>query len=215
MPYQPQRLKFESIYSHFLTFPPWENKRLFYWLTAILEKSAIRAPRKILDIGCGNGKIAHTLEDNGFTVFGIDLARNAIKFSRDKYRLSKTFVADAAKLPFKDKSFDLVIDIGLLHCISPPNRHGIKEEIIRVTKKRGYYFISCFIRNNDVPYDEPIFYAYIHKKGVTKKQVSVTRQIPTWGLAIQDVKRIFKGDFVVERQYSFSDRHMVLLRKRR
>lgn len=68
---------------------------------------------KILEIGCGSGSTISMLKN--YYIVGIDLSKTAVKIS---YRHgAKVIVADAKKLPFKNKSFKLAFALGVLeHC---------------------------------------------------------------------------------------------------
>ncbi|MFA5799525.1 MAG: class I SAM-dependent methyltransferase [Candidatus Peribacteraceae bacterium] len=78
---------------------------------------------RLLDVGCGSGVHMIRFLDRFAHVAGVDyskamiaLARNAlIKNGRDNWELK---CADAASLPFPDKSFDVVIGMGLLDYVS-------------------------------------------------------------------------------------------------
>lgn len=87
--------------------------------------------RKVLDIGCGYGKYTQMLSKKFYTVTGIDLSQQSINFARSQHNEPNIayIVADSRKLPFKDKSFDVVFSRISLHSLS---------EMFRVLKPKGF-----------------------------------------------------------------------------
>lgn len=83
--------------------------------------------KKILDVGTGDGKIAHNLSNRlGVKITGVDtLVQERPKIPVIKY--------DGKKLPFKDNSFDCVTFIDVLHHCT--NQEELISEARRVTRK--------------------------------------------------------------------------------
>ena len=77
-----------------------------------VEKLAIKyVSGKVLDIGCGAGRVVLYLQILGHDVVGIDLAPGAIEASR-KMGVSKAFEMSASDLKFNDEIFDTVVMFG-------------------------------------------------------------------------------------------------------
>ncbi|MFW9806057.1 MAG: class I SAM-dependent methyltransferase [Candidatus Thorarchaeota archaeon] len=77
-----------------------------------IEKIAIKQARgKVLDVGCGAGRVAIYLQILGHDVVGIDLAHGAIEASR-RMGLKRGYVMSAAELEFKDEIFDTIVFFG-------------------------------------------------------------------------------------------------------
>ena len=91
-----------------------------------------------LDVGCGNGAIAHYFKSCSKAFFGIDSAHEFIgKFdTKDAFLLG----GDGVELPFKDEAFDVVICAQVYeHAADAP---GLVSEIRRVLKRDGVVFFS-------------------------------------------------------------------------
>jgi ubiquinone/menaquinone biosynthesis C-methylase UbiE len=97
--------------------------------------------KKVLDIGCGNGRLGSLLvTDND--VEGIDFSEKAVEEARKKG--VKARVGDvAAGLPFSDKIFDMVLIADVLEHVFDPL--GLLTEAKRVLKPGGS--ILFFIPN--------------------------------------------------------------------
>lgn len=98
--------------------------------------------KKILDDGCASGSMANEISKilPKSKVTGIDVYNKAIKFGKTQYPHIKFLVADAHKLPFRNKSFDLVICYETIeHVVNPVK---VLQEIKRVLKKDGLGIIT-------------------------------------------------------------------------
>ena len=105
-------------------------------------------PGTVLDVGCGTGENAIFYAQNKFTVSGLDLARAAIDQARSKAKERNVKVdfqeGNALALDFKAGSFDYVTDSGLFHTFNDAQRSLFREEVARVLKPKGVYFMMCF-----------------------------------------------------------------------
>ncbi|MFZ2071229.1 MAG: class I SAM-dependent methyltransferase [Halobacteriota archaeon] len=116
-----------------LKFTPTYKKIVKMFKTINLPKDA-----KILDAGCGTGKLASFWLNEGYDILGVDISDVALAITNKKG--VKTMKADIMKgLPFEDKSFDLVYSDGLLeHFVDP---EPILTELFRVSKKYVLTFV--------------------------------------------------------------------------
>jgi len=86
----------------------------------------------ILDVGCGYGRHLKFLRNYGFSIIGVDLAKNLLKRAKT---YGEVVVADIQHLPFRDKAFDASISMwGPLNHI-PQIQKGLSE-LKRATRKR-------------------------------------------------------------------------------
>src|SRR4030095_3402430 len=74
---------------------------------------------KVLEVGCGLGTDGAQFARAGADYTGIDLTEASIELARKRFELSGLKgdfrVADAEKLEFDDRTFDLVYSHGVLH----------------------------------------------------------------------------------------------------
>ena len=107
----------------------------------------IKDVKTVLDVGCGPGNYCELFAKKGFIVTGMDYSSVMISYARGKLKNKARFiVADCYNIPFKKESFDLVVSIGVLQCISDYQK--AIEELKRTTKK--YIILSTLIRNREV-----------------------------------------------------------------
>jgi ubiquinone/menaquinone biosynthesis C-methylase UbiE len=128
--------------------PYYSNAELWDTERAILK--TIKPFSKILDAGCGAGRVSIPAAEMGFNVTGIDICQNSINAAKQiaaKQKVKAKFVAgDITNLPFEDESFD--------HALCPryvinavPLFHKRREailELLRVTKRGGEVYMLFF-----------------------------------------------------------------------
>jgi ubiquinone/menaquinone biosynthesis C-methylase UbiE len=92
---------------------------------------------KILDVGCGKGFLLYEFTQvvSGAQVAGIDISTYAIQHAKDEVRPFLT-VGSAAKLPYADKSFDLVFSINTLHNLYNYELSDALKEMERVGRNK-------------------------------------------------------------------------------
>lgn len=99
----------------------------------------------MLDLGCGNGKHHAAMEARGWKVVGIDHAEEAIRLCQDR---SLLFIADACRLPFKDRSFHAIIGIHILGHLTGQMRSLLINEAFRILKSGGIFQCTVFSRRD-------------------------------------------------------------------
>jgi len=90
------------------------------------------AGKKILDVGCGRGYLDAVVREHGGEYTGVDLV-----ISRAGFPL---VLADAARLPFPDATYDGVLCIDAFEHF--PNPERVAYEFRRVLRPGGFVFLS-------------------------------------------------------------------------
>lgn len=68
------------------------------------------AGKRVLDLGCGEGRFSRMLADRGASCVGLDVTRELCLAARARDASANQYVnADGARLPFADASFDVVV----------------------------------------------------------------------------------------------------------
>ncbi len=116
---------------------------------AMADHYGLKVGDRILDVGCGKAFLLHdfTLEVPGVEVAGIDISEYGIANAKEEVRPFLQ-VADARKLPFPDKSFDLVYSINTLHNLYCNDMVEAVREIERVARRHKYIEVESF-RNEE------------------------------------------------------------------
>lgn len=102
--------------------------------------------KKILDLGCGNGRHIVFLSEQGFDVYGIDISAEAIEIASawtTKIGLKANLrTGDIKELPYENDSFDVIISYGVLDHILFSDAKKAMQEIRRVCLPGGYIFVT-------------------------------------------------------------------------
>ncbi len=96
---------------------------------------------KLLDVGCADGNLTSKINLHlpRTKVTGVDLYKKSIEFARKNNPAIEFLVADARKLPFKNKQFDTIVCVEALEHI-PNNAEAVKE-IKRCLKDNGRFIV--------------------------------------------------------------------------
>ena len=133
--------------------------RAFMWRDLGFIKDLVKPEDKVLDFGCGNGRLAGYLKDkwsepafvkaSAAKYIGLDTSQKLIDIAKDKYaddkaefiKLSHNF----QKLPLKDNSLDIVISIAVFHHF-PSKEYSLKvaKELHRVLAPGGKIVITVW-----------------------------------------------------------------------
>ena len=118
----------------------------FNWLFYQIDFSRVN---RLLELGCGNGKLwqENKIDLRNREIFLSDISEGMVEEVRNK--LGSDFnciVADAEKIPFKDKYFDTIIANHVLFYLNDLNL-GLKE-ISRVLKPNGILYCSTYGKNH-------------------------------------------------------------------
>ncbi len=126
--------------------PPWDIGRPQREIVHLEEAGKISGD--VLDVGCGTGENALFLSSRGHDVWGVDSAPAAIEIARknaEERGLAATFlVKDTFNLHEIGRTFDTVIDSGLFHTLSDPERLCFVRNLSEVLKPGGTYFMLAF-----------------------------------------------------------------------
>ena len=135
-----------------------------------INERASLAGKKVLDVGCGAGRMAIPLSDY-LTLgryFGIDIIEPSIEWCHTNitptynnfvfqhsnifnrfYNPNGTILAKDYVFPFEDESFDFIFLTSVFTHMLPEDLEHYLSEISRVLKKGGVCFITYFLLNNE------------------------------------------------------------------
>lgn len=87
---------------------------------------------KILDLGCGNGRLVELFKGKPIEYFGIDNSEKLIEIARQKFPGQEFEIFDGLKVPFENNFFDKIYCIAVFHHI--PGK-AVRREFLNETKR--------------------------------------------------------------------------------
>jgi SAM-dependent methyltransferase len=116
---------------------------------ALARHYGLKAGDSILDVGCGKAFLLYefTQAVPGVNVHGVDISRYGIEHAKPEVRPFLE-VGNATKLPFPDRSFDLVISITTFHNLYCYDLDKALREVERVGKRHKYIVVESY-RNEE------------------------------------------------------------------
>jgi SAM-dependent methyltransferase len=136
-----RRLKFNLWYyrSH---PPPWDTG---ITPPELAEFIASHPPGCALDLGCGTGTNLITLARHGWQVTGVDYAWSAIRFAQHKAHQAgieaDLRVDNVTRLHGIHGPFNLILDIGCFHNLSPEARPAYLGHVEQLLDPSGTYLL--------------------------------------------------------------------------
>ena len=122
--------------------------RKFFWRGMEFIGDDINQGDKILDYGCGNGRLLNLLSTKikSSQYVGVDVSQKLIDIAKIKYpNYIFKKISGSQKLPYPDNNFNLVYSIAVFHHLpSEMLRKEIAEELYRVTKPGGRIIITVW-----------------------------------------------------------------------
>jgi SAM-dependent methyltransferase len=95
---------------------------------------------RLLDLGCGSGRVVELLGQAGYRVVGFDLSSRALQAARRRLGPRAGLVqGDAFALPFAPASFEAIVSLGYASVGSYP---GAQAELARVLRRGGLALID-------------------------------------------------------------------------
>ncbi len=100
---------------------------------------------KVLDAGCGDGKLAYTLSEYGFDVDATDVSFDKIEDCYQKYSDSiNWFVQDIRKLKIEKNTYSAIFCINVFPFIPDDQRFEVIDKLKKGLKPSGLIIISGF-----------------------------------------------------------------------
>ncbi len=129
----PQRSGLQRLLRRLVLYPE-------YWHLRFSGRDPLpfRGEGRILDVGCGPGKLLRVLREQGWDVYGVDFSPLAVEYARSKHNLNVT-LGELATAGYKDNFFDVVMFSHSLEHIYEPVE--TLREVHRILRPGGLLMI--------------------------------------------------------------------------
>ncbi|MDP3955724.1 MAG: class I SAM-dependent methyltransferase [bacterium] len=135
------------------TEPARDLIKFLQWLYREQEHAIPMNHTSVLDIGCGNGRnLIYMAKEFKITGSGFDISQTAIAQAIQNAQglaLHFSIQSLAERLPSKDNSQDIVLDMMASHVLNKDERVALRKEILRVLRPGGFLFFKTFALEGD------------------------------------------------------------------
>jgi ubiquinone/menaquinone biosynthesis C-methylase UbiE len=106
------------------------------------------APARVIDLGCGAGRVGLALKNSGDTVTGLDLVWPMIRTARDLYAENNIapnlLQADIQSIPCADARYDvaLIFIAAIQHIAGRSARRAVLAEVARIIRSGGVLILA-------------------------------------------------------------------------
>ena len=139
-------------------YEKWYEGDDYYWgvepgsfLDDLIRLCPPSADKKVLDIGCGEGKDAVYVAQKGYSVTGFDLAENVIrktiKLAEDRGVKVTAYVDDINTFT-PDGQYDIIYSTGTVQYLFDENKKAFFEKLEKMTRPGGIVFINVFVEKS-------------------------------------------------------------------
>jgi 2-polyprenyl-6-hydroxyphenyl methylase/3-demethylubiquinone-9 3-methyltransferase len=107
----------------------------------------VEARQRVLELGCGYGRVLARLAERAHLIVGIDISRASLQYAcNDLHHVRSCHLIqmNALSLGFRDHSFDLVVCVQNGISAFQVEPHALMREAIRVTRSRGTILFSTY-----------------------------------------------------------------------
>ncbi len=126
------------------------GSRSYIWPVMKYLQKYVEQGSRILDVGCGNGRLFELFKNGNYEYTGMDISPEIIRLAKKKW-LKEGEVPDfvisdvTTEIPFRDHRFDVVFMIAVLnHIPSEKQRIRALKNIYRVLSPRGLLLMTNF-----------------------------------------------------------------------
>ena len=122
------------------------------WARELIEKLSLKGTEKVLDVGCGDGKVTAEIANSvcDGLVIGVDSSRTMIELASEQYPSSiypnlSFKIMDASNLSFEE-CFDIVFSNAALHWVK--NHKPVVEGLFKSLKPGGKILLQMGGKGN-------------------------------------------------------------------
>ena len=130
---------FDTIAPIYGLFFHWQRRRFLRIMEDMQKELDLSGYNTALDVGCGTGALCSVLSDKGLKVTGVDPAARMLSAAGGRpENKGVTFIRASAleRLPFEDKSFDIVIASYVAHGLQKEGRKKLYAQMGRLARNK-------------------------------------------------------------------------------
>jgi alkylated DNA repair protein alkB family protein 8 len=121
--------------------------RKYFWKDFEFMKKYVKENDRILDFGCGNGRLIELLGEKKYEYFGVDVSQKLIDIARKKYQGDRIIfqkISSSSSLTFPPNFFNVIFSLAVFHHFPKKHREKMARELFRITQKNGLIIVSVW-----------------------------------------------------------------------
>ena len=124
--------------------------RKYFWGEMEFIKKYTKTEDRVLDYGCGNGRLLGLFANRKIKYFGVDVSKKLIDYARKEYYGKddvqfKKISSSQVSLAFKNNYFKTIYAVAVFHHLPDKKfRLKIAKELHRIVASDGYIIISVW-----------------------------------------------------------------------
>ena len=121
--------------------------RKYLWRDFEFIVDYVKNKDKILDFGCGNGRLFEMLKSKDLEYIGVDVSQKLIDIAKTAYpdyqeKFQK--ISSSSILPFSNDFFNSIFSIAVFHHFPKKHSREMVKEFYRITKPGGVVVVSVW-----------------------------------------------------------------------
>jgi ubiquinone/menaquinone biosynthesis C-methylase UbiE len=121
--------------------------RKFFWRDLEFIADYVKKGDKILDFGCGNGRLLEILNDKKIDYTGADISGELIKLAKQKYKgknVEFIKITSSDSLSFSDNYFNVAVSIAVFHHFPESYAQEMAKELYRILGMGGKIVVTVW-----------------------------------------------------------------------
>jgi ubiquinone/menaquinone biosynthesis C-methylase UbiE len=118
------------------------SSRGYVWPDLQIFNEYINDGDKLLDLGCGNGRLVDLIKEKQIDYLGVDNSQGLIDCAKKSFPDKKFEVQDALNLNLTENSFDVVLSVSVFNHIEKENQQEFIDNIKKILKPGGTLLFS-------------------------------------------------------------------------
>ena len=111
-------------------------------LLASFARAAMEVGRRALDVGCGTGRVARLLADQGLDAAGVDVADGMVEIARREHPDLPFVIGEMVRLPFASGRIGAAVYWYSVITTPPTGLQSVFAEVSRVLVNRGVALVA-------------------------------------------------------------------------